>query len=63
VGSGGRPIIIDFQASTANLNGHVVVVQGPESLKGEHLFLDLSTGASRLWDQNSGKFATIAYLS
>jgi hypothetical protein len=29
VGSGGRPIIIDFQACTANLNGHVVVVQGP----------------------------------
>jgi hypothetical protein len=28
VGTGGRSIIIDFRASAANLNGHVVVVQG-----------------------------------
>jgi hypothetical protein len=44
----GGLITIDFRTGVANLNDHVFVAQGPNSLKGKHLFFDLRTGISRL---------------
>jgi len=44
----GQSITIDFRTGVTNRNGHVVAVQGPNVLKGEHLFLGLKAGTSRL---------------